>query len=189
MTRPTVLAVAFALAGPAPAADPPLKSGLDRGEVATTFKPLVVYGPQAGQHFCLVCKHGNFPTAMIFARDVGDELGALVRRLDALSQERYGDCLFGGYVLFCNDAPGLHDRIRGFGRQQGLRKIDLAVDMPAGPERYHINPDADVTVILTRLQRAQFTYAFRKGELTPAASDQIMADVAKILPPKRNLGR
>jgi hypothetical protein len=54
----------------------------------------------------------------------------------------------------------------------------------AGPESYKIAKDAEVTVILYSKNKCAANYAFKKGEMTDADVEKIVADMAKIIPEK-----
>ena len=73
-------------------------------------------------------------------------------------------------------------------RDQELKNLVLSIwndsDAPAGPKKYHVNPDADVTVVLYTDHKVRANYAFRKGELSEKDMDAITGEVSKILPTK-----
>src|SRR5207244_7934717 len=76
-----VLAVA-AVAGLAVAAE--LKSGPQTGDkLPGPFHPLNVNGDKAGEKQCLVCKNGEHPVAMVFARTADcPQTAQLLKKLD-----------------------------------------------------------------------------------------------------------
>jgi hypothetical protein len=61
----------------------------------------------------------------------------------------------------------------------------LSIDNPAGPLKYNVSRDADVTVVLYTDRTVKANYAFKKGTLKDEDIDQILADVKKILPAKK----
>src|SRR5436190_10392082 len=62
-----------------------VKSGPQVGEVARPkpFFPLNLNGPTPDKKECLVCRNGNNPVAMIFAREPNETLVTLIKKLDA----------------------------------------------------------------------------------------------------------
>jgi hypothetical protein len=185
MKRAWVLSAALAgvaLAGTA-SADGPLKSGPQVGEnIPGAFHPLNVTGDAAGRRQCLVCKHGLSPVAMVFAREVSPGLVTLMKRLDEVTG-KYADCEMGSFVVFLNNDEELPGELKALARQESLKHLVLATDAPAGPQDYTVAKGADVTVVLYTKHTVKANHSFRKGELTPRAIDQVVADVAKILPP------
>ena len=61
----------------------------------------------------------------------------------------------------------------------------MAIDNPAGPEKYNFSKDADVTVVLYVDHVVKANHTFKKGELNDKAIEMIVADVSKILPEKK----
>src|SRR5262249_50750232 len=66
--------------GAASAEDP--KSGPQVGEKVVPFHPLNCTGDHAGEKYCLICKNGPNPGAIIFGRQVTPELIRLIKRID-----------------------------------------------------------------------------------------------------------
>src|SRR5262245_15301708 len=101
--------VACALTVQAINAGDALKSGPQVGENARPmpFFPLNLNGPTPDEKQCLVCRNGNNPVAMIFARDASNEnLVALIAKLDAETVKN-ADKKMGSFAIFCNDSEGL----------------------------------------------------------------------------------
>src|SRR5438094_9606732 len=85
-----------------------LKSGPQVGEVARPkpFFPLNLNGPTPDKKECLVCRNGNNPVAMIFARTPSDQLTSLISQLDAETVKN-SEKKMGSLAIFGNDAEGL----------------------------------------------------------------------------------
>src|SRR5581483_8405920 len=153
----------------------PVKSGLQPGEKITTiFEPLNVTGEHAGEPYCLICENGLAPVAMLFAREVDESLLKLLSKLDAAT-EKHRDQEMGSFVVFLSEDEALPKRLAEAARKRGLKRIVLSTFEPAGPERFKVAADADITVVLYREHEVKANFAFRKGELTEAAWDQILA--------------
>ncbi len=163
-------------------ADGDLKSGPQVGENARPkpFFPLNVNGPTPDQKQCLVCRNGDNPVAMIFARDVSSPLSTLIKKLDAATAENQ-TAKMGSFAVFCSDADGLDKKLKSLAETEKLKFFTLAIDNASGPAPYNINKDADVTVVLYNKSKVIANYTFKKGELNETAINKILADVPKIV--------
>ena len=111
---------------------------------------------------------------MIFAREVGDPLTRLVKKLDDITeQNKKAD--MGSFVVFCSDDPGLEKRLAGLAEKEKLKHLILTIDNPAGPKDYQIAKDADVTVVLYTDFKVVANYVYRKGEFKDQEIDKILA--------------
>jgi hypothetical protein len=184
-TRVAVSLLLVALLASPLAADEPLRSGLQPGEeIATTFEPLNVTGPHAGEPYCLICENGFSPVAMLFAREVSEPLVKLLVRLDAATAQHQAHQM-GSFVVFLDDNPELPRQLSELARKHAFKHLVLSIDPPAGPEGFKVSPEAELTAVLYYEQVVKANHALRKGELTPKAVDRILADVPKILPAKK----
>jgi hypothetical protein len=120
---------------------------------------------------------------MIFAREISDSLTSLVKKLDAATADNK-DCSMGSFVVFCNDDESLEKKLKTLADKEKLKHIVLTIDNPAGPTRYKIAKDADVTVVLYAKHKVKVNHAFKKGEMTDKEVDKIVGEVKKILPEK-----
>jgi hypothetical protein len=169
------------LAGQLPAADA-IKSGPQVGEeVPGPFHPLNVTGPKAGEKFCLYCKNGSNPVAMVFAREVSPPLTALIKKIDAATAKN-SENQMGSFVVFLSDSEDLGKKLKGLAEKEKIENTVLSVDDPAGPRDYKVARNADVTVVLYTRHNVKANYAFPKGGLKEKDVNRIVADLAKILP-------
>lgn len=152
-------------------------------KVPGPFHPLNVTGEKAGEKFCLYCVNGENPVAMIFAREPSPELATLIKKIDAVTEKNKGHEM-GSFVVFLNDKEGLDQELKQMSQQAGLKKIVLAIDNPAGPEKYKVAKDADVTVVLYTEHLVKANYAFKKGQLKDKDIEKIVSSVSKIVPGK-----
>src|SRR5262245_60690838 len=106
-----------------------VKSGPQVGDNARPmpFFPLNINGPTPDRKECLVCRNGNNPVAMIFARDTNDQLVSLITKLDAETVKNT-DKKMGSFAVFCNDAEVLPAKLKALAEKQGLKKFTLAID-------------------------------------------------------------
>lgn len=157
-----------------------LKSGPQTGQdVPGPFHPFNVTGEKAGGKSCLYCSNGGNPVAVVFAREASPSVASLLKQLDEATVKN-AKAEMGSYAVFCSDKDGLDKALEKLAKDQKLTKLVLAIDNPAGPEKYKIAKDADVTVVLYTNFEVKANHAFRKGELTDAAITKVVADVAKI---------
>lgn len=122
---------------------------------------------------------------MIFAREVSDGLTSLVKKIDA-ETAKHADAGMGSFVVFCtNESDELVARLKALAKKEGLKHTVLSIDSVPGPEGFEVAKDADVTVVLYHKHVVKANHAFKKGELNAAATEKIVADIAKILPEKK----
>jgi hypothetical protein len=120
---------------------------------------------------------------MIFAREVSDNLTSLVKKIDAATVKNSG-CKMGSFVVFCNDDEDLKDKLAKLAEKEGLKKCILTIDKPDGPPDYEIAKDADVTVVYYNKREVIVNKAFKKGELTAKAVDDVVHEIVTKLPKK-----
>jgi len=157
-----------------------VKSGPQAGEkLAGPFHPLNVNGPSAGEKACLYCSNGSNPVAMVFARECSPELATLVKKLDAACAKN-ADAKMGSYVVFCSNEEGLEAKLKKMAKEADLKHVVLSIDNPAGPKKYNVSKDADVTVVLYVDRTAKANMAFKKGEMKAADADKVIESLPKI---------
>jgi hypothetical protein len=177
------LALCVALfAGSVLAADA-VKSGpqVDK-DVPGAFHPLNVTGEAAGQKNCLFCQNGQHPVAMIFARDVDPTVTKLIKKVDEATKKN-AKAEMGSFVVFLHEeSKDFESQLKDLAKKENIKSCVLSIDNPAGPEKYEIAKDADVTVVLYTKRVVKANYAFKKGQMKDADIEKIVADVSKILP-------
>ncbi|MCI0379832.1 MAG: hypothetical protein L0215_19805 [Gemmataceae bacterium] len=175
----SALAAVIIVVGAAAAGN--LKSGPQVGErVPGPFHPLNCTGENAGEKFCLYCKNGQNPVAMILARQTSPELTKLIKKIDEATAKNK-DHSMGSFVVFLSDSDKLEGELKELAKKEKLQQCVLSIDNPAGPEGYKVAKDADVTVVLYSKGTVRANHAFNKGELRGKAIDAIMADIPKIV--------
>ena len=161
-----------------------IKSGPQAGEkLAGPFHPLNVNGESAGKKACLYCKHGDSPVAMVFARtmDAGTEkLIAAIEKATAANSK----CEMGAFVVFLTDDDKAADKLKEMSDKLKLKSVTLAVDNPAGPDKYNVAKDADITGVLYAERTSKVNMAFEKGKITDKDIEAVVAGVSKITPAK-----
>jgi hypothetical protein len=158
-----------------------VKSGPQVGEeLAGPFHPLNINGKKAGEKNCLYCENGVNPVVMIFARDTSPALNKLLTRLETCC-ETNKNAKLGSFAVFCSNAEGLETKLKKAAKDNNLDRVVLSIDNPAGPDKYNVNKDADITVVLYVNRTAKANFAFRKGQMKETDVDAIMKAVPKIL--------
>lgn len=169
------------LAGAAFAAD--LKSGPQVGEdVPGPFHPLNVNGEDAGKKACLYCKAGDSPVVAIFARSADDAaLKKLIAKVEETAAAKNPKAELNTFVVFCSNSDKLEGQLKEFAEKANLKNVVLAIEEPAGPDKYNINREADVTVVLYKERVVKANHSFARGKLTEKDIDAVAADIAKLV--------
>jgi hypothetical protein len=159
-----------------------LKSGPQVGdEVPGPFHPLNITGSAAGKKNCLYCSAGDSPVAVVFARSLTPQVKTLIKQLDQATVKNSAKEMC-SFAVFCSDNEKLGDELKAFAEGEKLSKLVLSIDNPAGPTKYKIASDADVTVMFYDARVVKATHAFRTGELTDAVIPAVVAEVKTIVP-------
>lgn len=159
----------------------PIKSGLQAGEhITTVFEPLNLNGPHANEPHCLVCENGQSPVAMILARDVSEPLLRLLAKLDTACV-RHSRQELGSFVVFFDASESLQEKLLGFAEREKLKKLIVAAEAEKQIPEYKVSAEAEVTVLLYTRHQVKVNFAFRKGELSDAAINEVIAALPKIL--------
>ena len=157
------------------------KSGPQIGEKVVPFHPLNCTGDHAGEKYCLICKNGDNPVAMIFARQVTPELTRLIKRIDEAT-DKNKERSMGSFVVLLSDSDKLEKKLKELAKKEKIQHCILTIDKPEGPEGYNIVPKAEVTVVLYSMLTVKANHTFKKEELNDKRIEAIVADLAKILP-------
>lgn len=160
-----------------------LKSGPQPGDkFPGAFHPLNVTGESKGEKTCLVCKAGGAPVAMVFARCADCEMtGKLIKKLDEVTTANSKKDMNSFAVFLTDEEKVFSTKLESMAKKAELKSCTLAIDNPTGPEKYGVNKDADVTVVLYVKRDIKASYAFKKGELTEEKINMIIKDTSKIL--------
>jgi hypothetical protein len=183
--RVLLLAALLLTCGRAHAAgDGGLKSGPQVGErLPGTFNALNVTNVEmpgsAGTRSDFIEQHGAAPVVLVFARELNEPLTGLVKRLDA-EVAKYRSAKLRAVVFVLSDADDLETRLKDLAEKQAIGNVSLAITDPAGPPKYRLAKEAQVTVVLYKRYKVVANHAFTKGGLTAKAIDGVMADVSKV---------
>jgi hypothetical protein len=164
----------------------PVKSGPQIGEtVPGPFHPLNVLNAELpennGKKVCLYCQHGMHPVAMIFTREVNETVTALIQKLDpAVAANK--DAKLGAFVVvLTDDERATEPSLATLVQSKGVGHVSLTIDNPAGPPKYNVAKDAEVTIVLYNHHKVIANHAFRKGEFTLQAVEAVIGELPKLL--------
>jgi hypothetical protein len=168
-----VVATAFAAEDAAP---------LQVGDDVSPFYVKDVTGPAAGTALCYRCRYGDRPVVSIFAREVNDELAALLKEVDATVGKNSAKDMAAFLVLLTDDPAGQEEKLKELATAHGLKNVPLTTfEDVGGPRSYKIAKDADFTVMMWVGGKVQVNSTFEKGKLSQQAVAGVVADTAKIL--------
>jgi hypothetical protein len=172
------------------------------------FHPYNVTGLHKQHFHCLISEHGLDPMVMIFHKDVdfSDPLVNLLKKLDT-AIDKNPNARLGAFVVFIpeelSDVTGsadkdadansknddvrreLEKKVADKGADLKLKNVVLCLDSKSDVEKYHLNDDNLVTVVLYTKFRTVAVFALPRSEFTDAAVEKVMAAVADKLGAKR----
>jgi hypothetical protein len=175
--------------------DDKLRSGPQPGEaVPGPFHYLNVNGAHAGKPHCLVCEHGLNPVAAVFLREAPNPdtpAASLLKKLDE-AVARHERVKLGAFAVLLTDqftnelaSKGLVQTLERLVSSLDLKGLVLSVGGAAGPEKYNLNKDAAVTVLLYHEHKVVANFAFAKDKFSDKDVAAIVAAVDKMAPKAR----
>jgi hypothetical protein len=158
------------------------RSGPQSGEtVPGPFHPLNINGDSAGKKACLYCQAGDDPTVAIFARSSNDPvLQKLIVAIDEATT-KYSKQELNSFVVFCSSEDKLEAKLKDLAEKSKLKKLVLALESETGPEKYKINKEADVTILLYKERKVISNLAFEKGKLSEKDMAVVLSGIDKIV--------
>ncbi|MDB4614631.1 hypothetical protein OAH18_02970 [bacterium] len=181
MRKFIVLGIAVAMTGAA-VTQAAVKSGLDEGARVPAFNVMDVTGPSKGKKLCYRCKYGARPVVSIFARDVNEELGKLIKQTDAFVGKNKDSKAAAFVVLLTDDPDAAEGKLKALAKKHDIKNVPLTIfDGKAGPGNYKIAKDAEVTVMMWNESKVRSNHAFKKGELNKKATAKVVKSTAKLI--------
>ncbi|MCA9059157.1 MAG: hypothetical protein KDA85_11680 [Planctomycetaceae bacterium] len=176
-----VLGLAAMLCSAASAAD--VKSGLQIGDFPSAFNVTDITGPSAGEKLCYRCKYGARPVVSIFARKMDDNVAKLVSEIDGVVGKNADEKKMAAFVtLLTNDPDAAEGALKAAAEKGAIKHTPLTVfENNAGPAKYKIDANADVTVMMWVNNNVEVNHAFSAGQLNEDAIKKIVEDTGKIL--------
>lgn len=92
------------------------------------------------------------------------------------------DANLASFVVFLTDKrEALEPKVAELAKKENIANVPLTiVESVAGPEKFKVAKDADVTVMLYSKREAKVNFAFEKGKLDEKAVKEIVAAIPKI---------
>jgi hypothetical protein len=120
-------------------------------------------------------------------REVSDPLTGLVKKIDKQLEEAAAVSPAprkrGIYIIFCNDDPNQTRQLSSWIAQEQLRHVVICKERAAGPDRYRVAREADVTAVVYERGRVKANIALKKGELDDdKATTEITEALSRVLP-------
>src|SRR5688500_10894902 len=138
-----------------------VKSGLDAGESPAAFNVKDITGPNKGKSLCYRCQYGSKPVAVVFTREITDEVKNLVQGIEKTVDTNTDKNMSAFVVLLTEDADAGAKKLEKLAEETKIDSVPLTVfDGTAGPAEYKISKDAGVTVLMWNKSRVQVNYAF-----------------------------
>lgn len=123
----------------------------------------------------------------IFTRSITDDLTSLVKQIDEQVAKNADKKMASFVILLSNDADADEAKLNTLAEKAGIKtgkeaNVPLTIfDGIAGPEKYKIAEEAEVTVMLWKGQKAVVNHAFAKGKLDKDGVKAIVESTSKIL--------
>src|SRR5688572_19276242 len=122
--------------------------------------------------------HGGKPVAMIFAREVSDNLTSLVKKLEKATADSKGKK--GSFVVFCSDEEKLEDQLKELAKKEKLSNCVLTIDTKKSGPYDNFAAEADVTVMLYAGRKVKTNHTFKKGELKDKDVEKIVKEFEEL---------
>lgn len=121
----------------------------------------------------------------IFTRSLTDELASLVKQIDAKAGSYKGksDSPMRAFVVLLSDDPDTDEtKVKEFAKKHNIKNVPLTIfDGVAGPPKYKISKDAEVTVMLWIKKTVKANHAFGKGKLDENGVNAVVKSTSTIL--------
>src|SRR5262249_49547215 len=129
-------------------------------------------------------RYGPKPGVLVFARAFDDQVAWLTKSLDdelaknkaVKSKVKEGHAV----VVLLSDDDALEGKLKEFGDKHNIKQVTVGIDQSAGPPKWKLSREADVTIILYERLKVTRNYALKRGELKGETIDTIVADVSRL---------
>jgi hypothetical protein len=109
-------------------------------------------------------------------------LTSLVKKVNEVNKEKGSK--MGSFVVMLSDDEGMEKKLKSLAEKEKLDKTALTLDNASGPNSYHIDKSADVTVILYKNKTVKVNRTYKRGEFKAEEVDVVLKDLPKILEAK-----
>lgn len=159
-----------------------IKSGLQVNDYPGAYYVADITGPAAGEKLCYRCRYGSRPVVNIFARKMDENVAKLVKELDSVVGKNK-DSNMAAFVVVLSDDPDAQEApLKAAKSRLDIKNIPLTVfENSAGPNKYKIAKEADVTVMMWVDSKVKVNHAMKASDLNGKAIAQIVGDTKMIL--------
>lgn len=165
-----------------------LKSGLQPGDRIGAYNVTKVAGAPndgvpEGAELCYRCKLQNRPVVAVFAREVDEELVALVKELNQIVAKNQAKQMGSFVNLLGNDPEMLTKDAKKLAQESEAENVAVVVpiDHKNGPDHLKLNENAEVTVLIYKNGVIEKNLAFAKDEMCGECVKQVLKDSEVIL--------
>lgn len=150
---------------------------LATGEAVAPFYVADVTGPAAGEKLCYRCRYGDRPVVSIFVRDVDEQVATLVKEVDQKVGQNKEAGMAAFVVLLTENPEADAQKLKDLASKHNIQNVPLTTfDGKAGPPKYKLGQDTDVTVMMWVDSKLKVNDGYKKGEL---AQDKVSSVVGK----------
>jgi hypothetical protein len=176
-------------------AAPKKGGGLNPGdEVPSTFEPYNVNGKYKGRFHCLVTQNGLNPVAALFVRGTDDleAVGTLLQKLDEAVKKNEKSRL-ASFAVFVDeqlpDVVGDDDKREAVAKKLDdvggkLERVVLALANKNSLEKYRLDPEAEITLVLYNKLKVVDAKTLAKGKLNKDTIAALVTDMVTKLTKK-----
>lgn len=115
----------------------------------------------------------------MFAREWSDPLAGLARKLDEIAA-KHRDSKIACLVVMITHDETIDGKLQKWGEEANIKYVLLSVMEPAGPPKFDLHKNADITVVMYRGRKIETNHAFPRGNITDKNVDAIVADAVKL---------
>jgi hypothetical protein len=155
---------------------------LKEGDSVAAFYVTDVTGPSAGEKLCYRCKYGARPVVSIFAKQMNDKVASLTKKIDEQVGQHQDAKMAAFVVVLSEDPEGQNDALKAVAAKQEIKNTPITTfDGLAGPDKYKISKDADITVMMWVDSKVKVNESMKASELTDAKIATLVKSTSKIL--------
>jgi len=159
-----------------------LKSGLQVGKFVPAFNVRDITGPNKGKTLCYRCAYGDAPVVTIFTRKVDENVTSLVKQIDSAVGKNKDKQMKAFVVVLTADADKAEADLEKLAKDQKIENVPLTVfDGNAGPPKYELSKDAEVTVMMWLDSEVKVNHAYAAGKLDKKAVETLVGETKNIL--------
>ncbi len=156
--------------------------GLDVGSRVEAFYVKDVTGPAAGTKLCYRCRYGDRPVVSIFTRSVDGNVPALINQIDGVVGQNQNKDMKAFVVLLTDEEAAAEKSLKETAAKVSVANTPLTTfDGAAGPAKYKISKDADVTVMMWVDGKLKVNEALKASDLTNEKIAALVKQTSNIL--------